>query len=149
MLASTTTVGGSAKITSASTYYDRKEGYALFSGGVAVDNGEYQMHANRAFVFMDANNELKRIVALGDVVVTNGTKRASGGKASYYREPGMIVLTAAEGGVAEVRDEKEGGAQVVRGKKIKFWTATEQVEVLEAVLTAPVDGERLGIEIGR
>ena len=66
-----------AKITSASTYYDRKEGVAIFSGRVHVDDEEYQLHAEKAYVFMDGTNELKRIVALGNVAMTNEWLRAA------------------------------------------------------------------------
>jgi len=126
-----------AKITSDSTYYDRKEGFAYFSGHVRVDDKEYLLHADRAYVFMSASNDLQRIVALGNVAITNGTKRAYGAKASYYRNPGMIVLSSGDGVPAEVQDETDSGKQVVRGKKIKFWTGSEQVEVVEAELSAP------------
>ncbi len=132
---------GTAKIKSDSTYYDRKEGFAYFSGHVFVDDAEYQLHTDRAYVFMNASNELQRIVALGHVAITNGTKRAYGEKASYYRTPGLVVLTAGEGGVAEVWDETKNGRQSVRGKKIKFWTGTEQMEVVEAELSAPSKGK--------
>ena len=126
------TTGGTAKVTAAKAYYDHGEGYAYFSGHVFVDDADYQLHADRAYVFLDGTNELKRIVALGGVAITNGAKRASGGKASYYRKSGMVVLEASENAPAEVRDEAKDGAQVVRGKKIKFWTKTRQVEVQDA-----------------
>jgi len=48
LLAAAATVGKTAKITSASTYYDRKEGFAYFSGKVFVDDSDYQLHADRA-----------------------------------------------------------------------------------------------------
>ena len=131
---------GPAKITSASTYYDRKEGFAYFSGNVFVDDGKYQLHADRAYVFMDGTNDLKRIVAIGSVAMTNDTKRAYGAKASYYRDPGMVVLYSGDGVPAEVREEHPDGARVVRGKKIKFWTESEQVEVLEAEISSPTKG---------
>lgn len=140
LLVAAATVGKTAKITSASTYYDRKEGFAYFSGKVFVDDSEYQLHADRAYVFMQGTNELKRIVALGNVALTNGTRRAYGDKASYYRDSGMVVLYAGDGIAAEVRDETAKGPQVVRGKKIKFWTGTEQVEVIDAAITAPSGG---------
>lgn len=126
------TTGGMARVTADKAYYDHGEGYAYFSGRVFVDDAEYQLHADRAYVFMDGTNELKRIVALGNVAVTNETKRAYGGKASYYRKSGMVVLEASENAPAEVRDEAQQGAQAVRGKKIKFWTKTQQVEVQDA-----------------
>ena len=140
------TAGGTAKITSATTYYDRKEGFAYFSGHVFVEDEKYQLHADRAYVFMSGSNDLQRIVALGNVAMTNETKRAYGAKASYYRDPGMVVLYAGEGQAAEVRDETSRGSQVVRGRKIKFWTNSEQVEVLEAEISAPTGGGLGGLK---
>jgi len=137
---------GMAKITSASTYYDRKEGFAHFSGHVFVDDEQYKLHADRAYVFMSVSNDLQRIIALGNVAITNGTKRAYGDKATYHRNPGMVVLCAGDGGVAQVWDEASGGKQVVRGKKIKFWTNSEQVEVVEAELFAPSSGGKGGLK---
>ena len=136
VLAAATATQGSAKITSASTYYDRKEGFAYFSGNVFVDDGKYQLHADRADVFMDGTNELNRIVAIGGVAMTNELRRAYGAKASYYRDPGMVVLYAGDGVPAEVREEHPDGPRIVRGKKIKFWTGSEQVEVLEAEISS-------------
>jgi len=129
-----------SKISSDSTYYDRKEGFAYFSGNVFVDDEQYKLHADRAYVFMSVSNDLQRIVALGNVAITNGTKRAYGEKASYFRNPGMIILSAGEGAPAEVWDETGDGRQTVRGKKIKFWTGSEQVEVVDAELSAPATG---------
>ena len=128
------------RITAGNTYYDRKEGFAYFNGGVCVDNPQYQLHADRAYVYMGGTNDVRKIVALGNVAITNETKRAYGAKASYYRASGMVVLTAGEGRAAEVRDKTPDGDQIVRGKKIKFWTGTRQVEVVEADITAPSGG---------
>lgn len=126
-----------ARITSANTYYDRKEGVAIFSGKVHVDDARYQMHANKAYVFMSGTNDVERIVAVGDVALTNETKRAYGARVTYYRGRGLVVLHAGDGCVAEVRDEQPRGDQIVRGKKIRFWIDQEQVEVLEADIQAP------------
>lgn len=140
-----------AKITSASTYYDRAEGYAYFNGNVFVDDSAYQLHADRAYVFMDGTNELKRIVALGHVALTNENKTAVGDKAAYYRRSKMVVLSADEGKVAEVRERLDGGDRVLRGRKIRFWTDSRQVEVLEAEITAPTAGVKgsIGQVFGR
>ena len=129
-----------AKITAARTLYDRREGVAYFEGGVCVDDEEYQMHADRVYVFLEGTNELKRIVALGNVAMTNGMRRAYASKASYYRRSSMVVLDSQGGSPAEVRDESKGEAQSVRGSKIKFWTDSEQVEVVGADISAPVKG---------
>ncbi|MBO4448155.1 MAG: hypothetical protein J5807_01590, partial [Kiritimatiellae bacterium] len=129
-----------AKITAARTLYDRREGVAYFEGAVCVDDEEYQMHADRVYVFLEGTNELKRIVALGNVAMTNGMRRAYASKASYYRRSSMVVLDSQGGSPAEVRDESKGEAQSVRGSKIRFWTDSEQVEVVGADISAPVKG---------
>lgn len=126
-----------AKITSRSTYYDRKEGFACFNGDVHVDDERYQMHADKAYVFMEGTNELKRIVALGNVALTNDTKRAYGVKLSYHRNPGLVILYGGDGIPAEVRDEAKDGDQVVKGAKIKFWIDAEQVEVIDSDISVP------------
>ena len=140
------TVGGTAKISSPSVYYDRNEGFAYFSGGVHVDDARYQLHADRAYVFTNGTNELNRIVALGHVAMTNEDKRAYGAKATYYRKPGMVVLSSGDGVTAEVREENPDGPRIVRGKKIKFWTESKQVEVVEAEIEAPSQGAVSGVK---
>ena len=52
----------------------------------------------------------------------------------------MVVLHSGDGIVAEVRDVTPNGDQVVRGRKIKFWTGTRQVEVVEAEIASPTTG---------
>jgi lipopolysaccharide transport protein LptA len=128
-----------AKITSRTTYYDRKEGIGVFTGNVYVDDEEYQMHADKVYLFMKGTNELDRIVAVGNVAMTNDTKRAYGAKVSYYRNPGLVVLYSGDGIAAQVCDAAKGGDQIVKGKKIRFWTNSEQIEVLEAEITTPSD----------
>ena len=144
----TSTFGGGAKISASSTYYDRKEGYIYFNGKVHVADSKYDLHADRAYVYMDGTNALKRIVAVGHVALTNGTQRAYGATAKYYRNPGVVVLEAGDGVAAEVRDETPDGAQTVRGKKIRFWTNTRQVEVLDSEITVPSQGGAKGLGLG-
>ena len=132
--------GRPAKITSKTTYYDRKNGVVYFSDRVHVDDEQYQMHSDKVYVFMSGTNDVRRIVAIGNVAMTNDTKRAYGAKASYYRQGGMVVLYSGPGVRAEVRDEAKAEDQVVKGDKIKFWIDSDQVEVLDADITAPSGG---------
>ena len=127
-------------ITSDMTHYDRKEGLAVFTGHVYVNDEQYQMHADKAYVFMTAANTLKRIVAVGHVALTNEFKYAYGAKASYYKDSGMVVLYGGDGINAEVIDATKGAdqKQTLRGSKIKFWVDSEQVEVLDATIAAPM-----------
>ena len=134
--------GRPAKITSDSTIYNRKEGIASFEGHVHVDDEQYQMHADRVYLFLEGTNELKRIVAIGNVAMTNEARRAYGAKATYSKKNGLVVLYSGDGITAEVRDESKEQPQIVRGKRIRFWVGSEQVEVDEADLTgaAPAGG---------
>lgn len=127
-------------ITSDMTHYDRKEGLAVFTGHVFVNDEQYQLHADKAYVFMTAANALKRIVAVGHVAMTNEFKYAYGAKASYYKDSGMVVLYGGDGVNAEVVDATKGAdqKQTLRGSKIKFWVDSEQVEVLDATIAAPM-----------
>ena len=67
---------------------------------------------------------------------------AYGAKATYSKKNGLVVLYSGDGITAEVRDESKVQDQIVRGKRIRFWIGTEQVEVDEADLTgaAPSGG---------
>ena len=177
--------GRPAKITSDTTVYNRKEGIASFEGHVHVDDEQYQMHADRVFLFFevdaDATNgvrrakgtndvhraakgtndvdrvakgtndvhkagkgtddmrraagDVRRVVAIGHVAMTNDAHRAYGAKATYSKKNGLVVLYSGDGITAEVRDESKAQPQIVRGKRIRFWIDSEQVEVDEADLT--------------
>jgi len=154
--------GRPAKITSDTTVYNRKEGIASFEGHVHVDDEQYQMHADRVYLFFDveaaatngahrakgtndmhrAAGDVRRVVAIGHVAMTNDAHRAYGAKATYSKKNGLVVLYSGDGITAEVRDESKAQPQIVRGKRIRFWIDSEQVEVDEADLSgaAPSGG---------
>ena len=168
--------GRPAKITSDMTVYNRKEGIASFEGHVHLDDEQYQMHADRVFLFFETEKEsgatnglsqaangtngvhkaakkdpndmrraagdVRRVVAIGHVAMTNDAHRAYGAKATYSKKNGLVVLYSGDGITAEVRDESKAQPQIVRGKRIRFWIDSEQVEVDEADLTgaAPSGG---------
>ena len=123
------------KITSKTTIYNRKEGIALFDGDVHLDDSQYQMHADKVYLFFEGTNDIKRVVALGNVALTNEMRRAYGTKASYTKANGLVVLYGGDGIAAEVRDESKTPAQSVKGGKIRFWIDSEQVEVIGAEIS--------------
>ena len=152
--------GRPAKITSDMTVYNRKEGIASFEGHVHVDDEQYQMHADRVFLFFETEKEsgatnglsqaangtngvhkaakkdpndmrraagdVRRVVAIGNVAMTNDAHRAYGAKATYSKKNGLVVLYSGDGITAEVRDESKAQPQIVRGKRIRFWIDSEQ-----------------------
>ena len=125
----------SVKITSERTDYDRKEGVIMFDGNVFVDDMEYKMHSDQLYVFLDGTNELKRIVAIGNVAITNDLKTGTCAKAAYTKATGKIVMY---GDGADVMARLvDGGSHKseVEGRKITFWTQSEQVEVEGSTVT--------------
>ena len=134
---SATNVVTEAKITSDTTYYDRKEGIVVFKGHVHVDDAEYQMHSDRGYLFLSETNSLKRIVATGGVALTNGLRRAYGDSVTYRRDIGLVILRGTDDNPAVVAETAPAGERMVRGRKIRFWVNQEQVEVVEATISAP------------
>ena len=90
----------SVRITSGRADYDRKEGVLLFDRDVTVEDAEYSMRADQLYVFLDGTNDLKRIVALGNVAITNDLRTGTCAKASYSKATNRIVMYGdAAGGV--------------------------------------------------
>ena len=123
-------------ITSERTDYDRKEGIILFDRNVHVDDEQYQMHADRLFVFLDGTNDLKRIVAIGNVSITNEARTASCSRAVFTKAASKIVMYGDETSNARLEDPSQRGG-VAEGKKITFWLDAEQVSVEESAVRLP------------
>ena len=132
----------SVKITSERTDYDRKEGVIMFDRNVCVDDVEYKMHANQLYVFLDGTNDLKRIVAIGNVAITNETRVGTCAKAAYTKSTSKIVMSG-DGASGMARPEDNGkNRSSVEGRKITFWIDSEQVEVEGSTVT--LDAGKLG-----
>ena len=123
--------GRPAVITADRTDYDRKEGVILFDRNVYVDDEQYQMHAERMFVFLDGTNDLKRLVALGNVSITNEAKSAGCQKAVYTKSASRIVMYGDEKDPAWLRDAggKKGDASEIMGRRITYWFDSETATV--------------------
>ena len=128
--------GRDAIITSERTDYDRKEGVILFDRNVYVDDEQYQMHADRLFVFLDGTNDLKRIVAIGNVSITNEERTASCSRAVFTKAASKIVMYGDDSTYAKLQDPSQSGG-MVEGKIITFWLDAEQVEVKGSVVRLP------------
>ena len=125
-----------AVITADRTDYDRKEGVVLFDRNVYVDDEQYQMHTDRLFLFLDGTNDLKRLVAIGNVAITNENRRAYCARATFNKKLGRIVMYSSDEITASLREEGKKGSEV-KGEKITFWIDSEQVEVENPVITMP------------
>ena len=129
------------KVTSDRATYLRKDGVIAFEGNVCVDDIEFKMHAREVNLFLEGTNDLKRVVAIGDVVVTNGVRNGSCAKATYNKALSKVVLYGdpKTGVMAVLRDEGKRRSKV-EGRKITFWVDTEQVEVDGSTVTVDAGG---------
>lgn len=129
------------KVTSDRATYLRKDGVLAFEGHVFVDDGEFKMHADSVSLFLEGTNDLKRVVAIGNVAVTNGLRSGSCAKATYNKALSKVVLYGDEskGVVAKLLDEGKHRSEV-QGRKIVFWIDTEQVEVEGSSVTVDASG---------
>lgn len=127
------------KVTSDRSTYLRKEGVLVFDGNVFVDDVEFKMHADEVTLFLGGTNELKRIVAIGNVAVTNELRSGTCAKATYNKALSRVILYGdeAKGITAKLNDNGKRKSQV-EGRKITFWVDTEQVEVDGSVITVDV-----------
>lgn len=113
--------GTETVITSARIEFDYKEMVAVFDEDVRVANPQFLMLADRVLVFLDGTNDVKQILALGRVSMTNDIRSASCDKAVYTRATDQIVLT----GNAALRR----GGDSVKGDRIAIWLNDERMEV--------------------
>ena len=148
----------SVRITSDRTDFDRREGVIMFDRNVFVDDAEYQMHARQLYVFLDTNNlervgraaetgarqssdVLRRIVAVGDVSITNDTRVGSCAKAVYTKATSKIVMYGdPERNLLAVLEDNGKRRSRVEGRRITFWIDTEQVEVEGSTVTLDAGG---------
>ena len=154
------------KITSDRTDYDNKLGVIMCDRNVFVEDVEYQLSADQLWVFLDTNklarvnrdgkgqagkdqagkgnpgaDALIRIVALGNVSITNDTRVGSCAKAVFWKASSKIVMygDAVKGQMATLADRGKNKGDV-EGRKIVFWLDSEQVEVEGSTITLDAGG---------
>ena len=132
LLAAGAAAGASPRVTARWSCADANGGFTYLSGDVRVADDACEIHASRAYVYLDGAAELKKAVAFGNVAVTNGTRRAYGAAVSYFRDEGIVVGASGAGRAAEVHDGAGDDLTVVRGARIRFRTHGGQADVLEA-----------------
>lgn len=84
------------RVTSNQLEADNKNQVITFTGKVVARQGEITIHADMAKVFYEKReegNEVREIVATGNVKILQGDRVATGQKAVLYNEEQKIVLT--------------------------------------------------------
>lgn len=132
------------RITSRRCDIDRDKGIAFYEGKVLVEYlPSATLSADKLFAFFKSN-ELVRVVAMGNVAITNDTRYGVCDRASFARFEREIEMYGEEheGGAKALLEEP--GSNEVRGSRIKFWLDGEQVEIIDAELT--VDKGKEGVK---
>ncbi len=137
----------SARIRSVSSDFDRKAGVILFDGSVVVEYGsDYTLCADRVFAFLSASNRLSRVVATGDVVISNGLRVGTCALATYRKTKGEIEMFGQRGGAKARLVEWQGDRPSdVTGDRIRFWLESETVEVSNSTISTVHDGDKEGV----
>lgn len=115
------TNGAGMTITSDRIEFDYKEMVIAFDEHVHVVDPQYEMTSDRMLVYLEGTNQIKRIISIGNVDITQPDRHATCDKADYEHASGRIVMT---GNPVVTR-----GADRVVGKKITVWLNDQRVEV--------------------
>lgn len=126
-----------ARITSRTSDFDRRAGVVMFEGDVKVCYSEdYTMCADRLYMFLSKSNEMNRVVAVGNVSISNETRTGTCSMARYLRKRGEIEMFAdGEDRLARLVESGEN-ASSLEGSRIKFWLDSEQVEIENSRITS-------------
>jgi lipopolysaccharide export system protein LptA len=88
--------GQPVEITSDRLDLDQAAGTAIFTGGVKVGQGALRLAADRVEVFYDEGGEesgtVRRMVATGNVTLSNGEQAAEGERATYEVATGIVEM---------------------------------------------------------
>jgi len=113
--------GRETVITAKRGSFDYKGSIAEFVGDVKVVDPEVTMQSDKLTVFFDGSNEVKSVMALGNVRLRYQGKTATCAKAVYIAQDGYIAMT----GDATIRDGKD----TIVGKVIQIWIHDEKMTV--------------------
>jgi lipopolysaccharide export system protein LptA len=76
-------------------YFTNENNIATFSDHVRVSDPRGQIDANQITLFFNATNKIERVVAEGDVILTEQKSQAIGQRAEYTEASGKMRLTGA------------------------------------------------------
>jgi lipopolysaccharide transport protein LptA len=113
-------VGDLTVVTSERLVYDAEKQMILFEKDVVVSDPHLRMKTDKLTIFFDENNQPRRLLAEGRVVLSQAEIRAWAGRVSYDVVTGEIVL---EEGPRVMR-----GKDLLMGRRITFWRNQNRLE---------------------
>jgi lipopolysaccharide export system protein LptA len=110
-------------ITSERMVSEKKSNKISFYGSVVAIKGRLRVTADEMYVFSDKTQEhLQEMEAIGSVRITHKDKVATGGKAVYYEDSQMLVLTE--------NPILTQGKNVATGEKVIYHLDREDMEII-------------------
>ncbi|MBI5047781.1 MAG: lipopolysaccharide transport periplasmic protein LptA [Deltaproteobacteria bacterium] len=100
-------------ITSNNMEARKKENVVIFKGDVIAQQKDYTLYSRELYIYYAEGQEIKEMVAIGDVKMVQLNKVATGEKAVYNRETRVVVLTG--------NPQVEQDCDVVKGDKITIF----------------------------
>ncbi len=113
--------GGKTVVTANRGRYNYREGAVSLENNVIVTDPQYQMTCDRALVLLKGTNELDRIKALGNVVITEAARTSRSDEAIYTQADNKAVL---RGNVLVKRE----GDDNYWGETVDIWIGSKRVE---------------------
>jgi lipopolysaccharide transport protein LptA len=110
-------------VTSETFKMDMGQNEGVFTGNVVVTGTDFRMTTRELRVYFQSDNKIERMLARGDVVITQPNRTTKSGQAEYFTEEGKVVLTDSP----EVNDN----GKIITGKLIRFFRAGNRMEVEE------------------
>ena len=118
------------RIRSRRSDFDRAAGVVMFEEDVFVEyDTDFTLSADRLFAFLVSSNRLERLVALGNVAITNEVRYGGAARATFTKDVNVVNLYGDEKGAAWLRDP----GNEMAGRRIRFKIDSEQVEVTDPV----------------
>ncbi|MBI3398217.1 MAG: lipopolysaccharide transport periplasmic protein LptA [Deltaproteobacteria bacterium] len=100
-------------ITSNSMEAVKKESLVIFRGNVIAEQKDYTLYSNELYIYYADGQQIKEMIATGDVKIVQLNKIATGEKAVYMKENRTLVLT----GNPQVKEDCDS----VKGEKITIF----------------------------
>ena len=127
---------GSTVITSDALHSDQAAHTSIFTGKVVVTGTNFNMTCEEMTVYFDNSNKVTKIVAVGDVVITQPDRVTHCGHAEYYHDADTFVLTESP----VIYDHKDK----LEGTKITINRATQKLTTDGGRSKVTLDNENLG-----
>lgn len=100
-------------ITSNNMEARKKENLVIFKGDVKAEQKDYTLYSKELYVYYADGQEIKEMIATGNVRIVQLNKVATGEKAVYTRENRTVVLTG--------NPQAEQDCDIVKGDKITIY----------------------------